>query len=181
MVGETIDSKVENSETKDPVIAANIRELDDHIKEPQKQAKYTTGIVSEINYRQEHAYLNKETGRFTYANPTIEKDKYLRITFNVYDDGQILQVFDSSGGMHEGDVNLCRKQTILKDSDVFSEEVKYKVLCAVMAYNLKMKKKASERKTARLLAVQKNSSPKAPPKEEKKSLTQRLFKLIRGE
>jgi len=175
MVGETIDSKADDSGTKDPVIAANIRELET-IAKMQSKSNNTKIVDTGLEYHQEPAYLNIETGRFTHAQPTMEKSKYFRITFNVYANEQILQAFDTSGGMHEGDVNRCKKQTPLDKSDVFSKEVKSKVYAAMEEHNKAQKKTASKRLAGQYYVRANNNAPKAPPKE---GCMARLYKLIK--
>mgnify|MGYP001191665175 CR=1 FL=1 len=176
MVGETIDSIAGNSGPTDPVVIANAKELE-KIAKLQSKSNNTKIVGTGLEYHQEHAYLNIRTGLFTRDQPTMDKENCYRITFNLYANGQILQEYDSSGGMHEGTVNLSRKQVLLEKSDVIPKEITDKVFDAITYHNLSQKNKTGSKRLAGQFYVRANSdAPKAPPKE---GCMARLYKILK--
>lgn len=170
MVGETIDLRTENSEQRDEAIQANIAAL--------TYRQYKRSLTQEGTLK-DYCYLDITTAIITFdAEKCAGNRDHYRLTVKRQSDGTV-KFYDSSDGQPECGINKYQKEIPLTDSVTFPKEVKSKVLCAAMAYNADQKKKASERRKAQ--NGRKNGNPKAPATEEKKSLTQRLFKLIRGE
>lgn len=170
MVGETIDSKVETAEIGDASIKANLAAF------TNRQYKRDLGEGETLK---DHCYMDITTGRITFDEQKCAgNSNYYRLVLIKKADGTIA-IYDNSDGMYENGINKHLKEIPFEDSKTFPKGIKSKLLCAIMAYNAEQRKKSSERKTKRL-AAQKNNNPKAPP-QERKSLTQMIFKLIRGE